>query len=72
MSQLKEYKHTVAMTGHCNSYETGDGLMADIQIKDMWKWKDDLTFDKKVECEMALPSWERPSTLKTNLHKVMI
>ena len=67
MSQLKEYKHTVAMTGHCNSYETGDVLMVDKQIKDVWKWKDDLTFDERVEREMALPSWERPSTLETNL-----
>jgi len=39
--------------------------------QDVWKWKD-LTFDERVEVVMALPSWERPSTLETKLHKVMI
>jgi len=46
--------------------------MVDKRVKDVWKWKDDLTFDERVEREMVLPSWERPSTLETNLHKVMI
>jgi len=43
--------------------------MTDTQ--DVWKWKE-LTFDEQVDLEMALPAWERPSTLETNLRRVMI
>ena len=47
-------------------------MSKDKQVKDVWEWKDVLTFDERVKLEMALPPWERPSTLETNLHEVMI